>query len=355
VRHLGLAFDIVAIGAALAMKLFVPSRLWVETAYSNGLYPRIDGAVRAVTGPIPFTLGDVLFVLALVALVIWWARSLRGVERPRLLPRIGRVALRTAALGAFLFVWFIWSWAYNYSRLPVADKVVLHNERTNSTSVAALADRVVDELNRNVKAAHRKRLTHEEAGARLLPTFSATIARLGDRFAFAPPRIKPTIFQSVMEWTGTDGFTDPWTHEVNVDSGAYFFEWPALYAHEWGHISGFADEAEANFISVLACTNAADPLLRYSGWILTWFNLPSNAKVTHRMDRQAYRDIMAIQKRYLAHINRTAEHVQRIAYNSYLKANHVEAGYASYQIFVRWLTGADFDRSGLPIVRQGVP
>jgi len=83
--------------------------------------------------------------------------------------------------------------------------------------------------------------------------------------------------------------------------------------------------------------------------------LPSNAKVTHRMDRQAYRDIMAIQKRYLAHINRTAEHVQRIAYNSYLKANHVEAGYASYQIFVRWLTGADFDRSGLPIVRQGVP
>lgn len=353
-RLLGVAFDVAAILLALAVKFLPPSRGWVEAGYSNGLYPKIDTAVRAITGPIPFTLGDLLFVVALGALVTWWIRSFRGVPRSQLLARGAHVALRTVAVAAVIFVWFMCSWAYNYERIPIADKVILHNARTNSRSVAKLANHVVDELNRNVRAAHRERLTHRQAGVLLLPTFNATIGRLGDHKRFAPPVIKPTIFQPVMEWTGTDGFTDPWTHEVNVDAGAFFFEWPALYAHEWGHISGFADEAEANFISVLACTNSKDPLLRYSGWLLTWFNLPSNVKVTHRVDRQVYRDVVAIQKRYLAHVNRAAEHVQRVAYNSYLKANHVEAGYASYQIFVRWLTAADFDRSGLPVVRRTV-
>jgi hypothetical protein len=341
-------FDLIAILAALAVKFLTPSPVWVEAHYANGLYPAIDAAVRSVTGPLPFTLGDILLFAALAGLLIWWLRALRGG-----LVRAGRLALRTLAFAAVIFVWFAVSWAFNYSRVPLADKIPLHLERTNEDAVNAFADHVVDELNRNVKAAHKEHLSDLEAAAKLLPRFNRVIGRLGDRATFAPPRVKPTVFQTLFEMSATSGFTDPWTHEVNLDASSFFYERPAIYAHEWAHLAGFADESEANLISVLACTTSDDALLRYSGWILTWFNLGSKVHFKHKLSRPVYNDVRAIRARYLKHVRPEVELLSRNAYDSYLKANRVKAGFDSYRLFVRWLTAADFDRDGLPIVRPG--
>jgi hypothetical protein len=351
-------FDLVAIGAALAVKFLAPSPAWIEAHYSNGLYPPIDRVVRAITGPLPFTLGDVLFVLLLVALVTWWVRRLRAAPRGNKLAIAGRLMLRTVAVAGLVFVWFAVSWAFNYDRIPLADKIPVHNERTNEDSVTTYAEHVVDELSRTVTAAHReideRHPSDADNAAVILPRFTMVIARLGDRAAFAPPRIKPTMFQPLFEASATSGFTDPWTHEVNLDASAFAFERPALYAHEWAHISGFADESEANLISVLACTTSRDPLLEYSGWLLTFFNLPPSIHVKHHLKRQAYLDIKAIIARYRRQVKPAVEKASRNAYDQYLKANHVKAGFDSYHLFVRWLTGADFDRDGLPLTKPEV-
>ena len=251
-------------------------------------------------------------------------------------------------------MWFTLSWGYGYSRVPLADKIPLHNERTNEDTVGRFADRVNDELSRDADPAHAHPLDMATVGERLVPTFEATIHRLGNRSAFAPPHVKPTMFQPLMQASATTGFTDPWTHEVNVDASLFFFERPAVYAHEWAHLSGFNDEAEANFISVIACTTSNDPLLKYSGWLLVWENLPENVHLTHTMGKTAYDDIMAIRARFKQNVNEHVERASRTAYDTYLKRNHVKAGYDSYHLFIRWMTGADFDRHGLPIVRTGV-
>ncbi len=351
VRFRNIFFDAVAIAAALAVATLRPSPSWIEAHYANGTYPAIDRGVRALTGPLPFCLGDVLFVVAVVWLVAYWIRAVRR-TRTTGAYALARASLRTVAVACAVFVWFAFSWAYNYSRVPLAEKIVVHDERTDETTVAAFADRLVDELSRDAPAAHRERLDDALMKARLLPSFDAAIHRLGDLATFAPPRVKPTIFQPFFELSATSGFTDPWTHEINVDAGAFPFERPMYYAHEWAHIAGFTDESEANFISVLACTNARDPTLRYSGWLLVWFNLPQNVHLTHHMSRIAYADIAAVRARYLAHVSPPVAHASSIAYDRYLKSNGVKAGYASYRLFIRWMTGADFDRSGLPIVRQ---
>ncbi len=342
-------FDIVAIGAAFAVRAVMPSTAWIERHYANGAYPAIDRAVRAVTGPLPFCLGDILVVIATTLLVRYWIVSVRrsGGARRR---TAARVVLRTAAIAAAIFVWFVASWAYDYSRLPLAAKIAVHDERTDEDSVAAFADRVTDRLTALADRAHRESSDDASSARRLEPTFTATIRRLGDRSSFAPPRVKPTLFQPMMQLSATSGFTDPWTHEVNLDASAFPYERPAIYAHEWAHIAGFNDEAEANFIAVIACTTARDPLLQYSGWILVWFNLPSDVRLTHRMGQTAYADIVAIRERYLKNVNKTVERAQRVAYDGYLKSNHVKAGFASYRLFIRWMTGADFDRAGLPLV-----
>jgi hypothetical protein len=346
-------FDGVAIAAALAVHFGTPPAPWIETHYANGAYPHIDAAVRAVTGAVPFCVGDALFAVAVGALAWFWVGAVRR-RRGAIVATAARVLLRTFAVACAIYVWFMFSWAFDYSRVPLADKIPVHLERTDEDAVNRFADHVTDELTRVAPAAHREKLTDAELGARLIPTFEPAIRRLGDVAAFSPPRIKPTAFQPLFQASATTGFTDPWTHEVNVDASLFAFERPAIYAHEWSHISGFNDEAEANFISVIACTTSTDPLLRYSGWLLVWENLPQNVHLTHRMGRTAYADLMAIRARYVRNVNPQVERASRTAYDRYLKSNHVKAGYASYGLFVRWMTGADFDRNGLPLVRTGV-
>jgi hypothetical protein len=333
----GYVFDVVAIVAAIAVRLAAPPAPWIEAHYSNGAYPIVDRVVRAITGPVPFCVGDVLFVVAVASLVRYWFVSVRRARRPLAVTAL-RVVVRTFAVACAIYVWFMFSWGFGYSRVPLADKIPVHDDRT-------------DELTHYAPEAHRERSTDADVAALLIPTFEATIHRLGDDASFAPPHIKPTMFQALFQASATTGFTDPWTHEVNVDTSLFFFERPAIYAHEWSHVSGFNDEAEANFISVIACTSSHDALLRYSGWLLVFENLPQNVHLTHRMGRVAYDDIMAIRARYQKNVNEKVARASRAAYDGYLKSNHVKAGYASYALFIRWMTGADFDRDGLPLVR----
>ena len=341
------AFDVVAIALAVLVATVRPSPRFVESAYANGLYPIVDGALHPLTSALPFCLGDVLALAA----VVWGIRhAIVAIRRGR----IARGALRLlAALGA-IGVWFVAAWGLGYDRVSLSAKIVMRPDTVDAAAVSRFADRVVDELTRRAPAAHRRRFDDRALGVALEPTFEEAIHRLGDAARFAPPRIKPTLFQKMMELSATSGFTDPWTHEVNVDDGAFFFERPAYYAHEWAHVAGFNDEAEANYISVLACTRARDPLLAYAGWMLVWFNLPSDVRVTHRMGRLAYDDLAAVRARVLARMNRRVATAQRIAYDAYLKGNRVKAGIASYGLFIRWMVGARFDATGLPVVRPGV-
>jgi hypothetical protein len=352
-RYALMLADLAAIFVAVDMRFFVPTPIWIERHYSNGYYPHIDAVLRSFAQPLPFSLGDALAVVFVVTLGTWLFDTTRDAFRRRRLGKIAVAGLRICSILAVIFIWFMIAWGYNYGRVPAASKIIVDNSRTNEDSVAAFADRVVDELDANAEAAHAVKVPSvAEMGAGLTPTFEAAIHRLGDEASYSAPPIKPTVFQLVMTASGSDGFMDPWTHELNVDATLSPYERPAIYAHEWAHMAGFADESEANFIAVLACTNSSDPLFRYSGWLLTLFNLPSNVKITHRLSELAASDIEAIRRRYARQTNPTVARAQRTAYNAYLHANRVKAGYASYEYFIRWLTGAHFDEKGLPLVRS---
>ncbi len=349
----GVALDAVLVAAACATRAFAPGAAWIETHYANGAYPAIDRGVRAITGAVPFCVGDVLFAIAVALLVRYWFLAFRR-ARGRVVRTALGVTLRTIAVACGLYVWFMASWGFGYERIPLADKIAVHDERTDEDAVGRFGDHVADMLTRDATAAHAERLTDAGVAALLVPTFDAATRRLGDAATFVPPRIKPTAFQPLFAASATTGFTDPWTHEVNVDASLFPVERPAIFAHEWSHVSGFNDETEANFIATLACITSRDPLLRYSGWLLVWENLPQNVHLTHAMGRLPYDDIMAIRARYAKNVNEHVERASRAAYDGYLKSNHVKAGFASYALFIRWMTGADFDRDGLPIVREGM-
>jgi hypothetical protein len=346
-----LLFDCVLIAVAALLHPLTPAAAIVERYYTNGFYPAWDTIVRAVTDRIPFSLDDLLLPALVISLAVLWITRARGAAAGRRRYVLARTLLDTGAIFAAIFIWFMVSWAFNYSRVPVNQKMVLHKERTGVDSVTALANHTIDMLNANVVAAHAESLDDAQMFAALEPTFYPTIHRLGDRATFAPTPIKPTLFEALMRATATFGFTDPWTHEINLSTGLFPYERPASYAHEWSHLSGFADESEANFIAAVSCTRSKDAALRYSGWMLIWFNLPSSIRVTHHPVAAVLADARAIEERYRRETKPRVARMQRAVYNSYLHANNVKAGYNSYQLFVQLLTAGEFDGDGLPVVK----
>ena len=76
--------------------------------------------------------------------------------------------------------------------------------------------------------------------------------------------------RSLLGWyfraAAIDGMTDPFFLEIILNPDVLPFERPFVLAHEWAHLAGYADEAEANFVAWLTCIRA-DRAAQYSGWL----------------------------------------------------------------------------------------
>ena len=66
---------------ALAVRLFSLRADWVETYYSEGIYPLIGKGMRSIFGWLPFSLGDLLYLLAVAWLVYQLVRLIRNLLR----------------------------------------------------------------------------------------------------------------------------------------------------------------------------------------------------------------------------------------------------------------------------------
>jgi len=125
-----------------------------------------------------------------------------------------------------------------------------------------------------------------------------------------------------------------------------------VIAHEWGHLAGFADEAEAGFIGWLACTRASEPAVRYSGWLAFYHFLPDQtAKRRVPLRPEVVADLAAMAARARRHYRPMIGEVQERVYDQFLKAHRVEEGVASYGLVLRLVLGTRFTPDGLPIRR----
>jgi hypothetical protein len=171
-----------------------------------------------------------------------------------------------------------------------------------------------------------------------------------------PGRVKQTLFGPFFRWTAVDGMLNPFGLEVLANPDLLPFERPFVSAHEWAHLAGYADEAEANFVGWLT-TVRADRSSQYSGWLYLYWQivgeLPADARQLVARDlREGPRsDVAAI----VARMRRGDLPVLRRAtwkvYDSYLKANRVEEGVRSYGAVVNLILRARFEDGWRPVRR----
>jgi hypothetical protein len=338
---------VILAAALLAAAAPLPAGI-VEAWYSRGLYPRLQPIVTFISALVPIALLDVAVVVLLAWALVAFARSWR---RQRL-KALRRAAAAVVVMAAAIYLWFLVFWGLNYRRVPLEQKVAYDQASVTREKALKFGWLAVEQVNA-LQAASQASVADAQD---LVRSFGRVETSLGARRHARVAEPKASLLQWYFRTAAIDGMTNPFFLEVIVHPDLLPFERPFVLAHEWAHLAGYADESEANFVAWLACVTGG-PSARYSGW-LSAYELVSSA--LPREDRRALRDrlsapvvadLLASSRRY-ARASPAVSTAARGAYDTYLRANRIEEGIASYSAAIRLMLGTSFDDAWKPGLRD---
>jgi hypothetical protein len=345
-------------GAAAVVQM--PAGL-VERYYSTGVYRLLQPVLTGASNAAPFALFDALCVGAIGAWLWLFLRDTVTLGRRKWLRVAGRLVIRTLVLAAGVYVAFLAVWGLNYRRLPLTEKVQFDPAAISPDSARLLAQRALNEMNGLYESA--RRTAPAEAGD-LDPSLSEAFAKvqeeLGARNRALVARPKHSLLDPYFRMAAVEGMTAPFFVETLVASDLLPVELPFVVAHEWSHVSGFADEGEANFVGWLTCLRGSEHV-RYSGWLFMYVvaaaALPASDRsaLAERLAPGPREDLRAIAERRRRNVRPALSQASWRAYDRYLKANRVESGAASYQEVLRLVLGTRFGHDWTPFLRQPHP
>jgi len=336
---------LVVIAAAAAL-VPVPADL-VERLYSRGVYPPIQQALTLATNSVSIAFLDIAIAVLLLTLV--WVTIVR-VRRAGWRGAAGPTLVTLVRTGAGVYLAFLAMWGLNYRRVPLEQKLDYDRSRMTRNSVSEFANRAARAINDGYGAAHGLRTDLAGLGY----AFADAEFRLGARSAAMPGIPKRSLLTLYFRRAAIDGMTDPIFLEVIINPDVLEIERPMVVAHEWGHLAGYANESEANFIAWLTCIRG-DALARYSGWLSAYEHA---VRALPRADRSALTpldpgprdDLRAMAARYARSspiVRKAAESV----YDEYLRANRVPEGIGSYDAVLRLMVGTTFDGNWVPAMK----
>ncbi len=343
-RHAGTVL-LVALAIAGAVAPFPPQ--FIERVYARTIYPAVQQVVTLATNVVPIALLDIAVGMVLAAIV--WLAVARA-RKYGLRRAFGLTCITLIRTCAVVYLAFLAMWGLNYRRVPLEQKLDYDRGRMTRESVLAFANRAASEINAGYAAAHA---SPTDLGALEYGFFDAEF-RLGARMPTVLGIPKRSLLTLYFRIAGIDGMTDPIFLEVIINPEVLAVERPMVVAHEWGHLAGYANESEANFIGWLACLRG-DALAQYSGWFAAYEHalraLPRQDRGTVRpLDAGPREDLGAMVARY----SRASPVVRKAAagvYDEYLRANRVPEGIASYDAVLRLMVGTRFDAEWAPVVR----
>lgn len=325
----------------------------VDRWYSGWFFPFIQPAVTAASNQVPFAVFDLLLVAVASTVPLILFRAARAWPRVRW-RALGQGAAALVVLAAVLFLWFWIIWGLNYRRTPLDERLARATAASPDDAVLALATRAVAEVNRFHGPAHDAGFGGAfEREPRFRAAFSATMRALGHSAAVEPGRLKRSIVGPYFRWAGVDGMISPFTLEVLGNPDLLPFEQPFVAAHEWGHLAGFGDEAEASFIGWVTCMHGDVPM-QYSGWLFLLWQARAEVAPARRaqldtaLDPGPRADMRAVMARLERGTKPRLRRVSWAAYDQYLKANRVQEGIRSYSRVLELLAHTRFDERWTP-------
>jgi hypothetical protein len=320
----------------------------VEKYYSAGFYPLAARLLRLLFGWIPFSVGD-LFYLVVAGWLLYGLVSLLGKMIAKKVNGAYFISVFRRILFTVLVVYVLFNllWGLNYNRRGIADQLQLDVKPYSTPELTGLVEVLVTRMN---ECDSLSRLQREELGrhrnlfAGAVRSY-ANLAALDPRFAYHSPSIKPSLFSYLGDYLGFAGYYNPFSGESQVNTTSPLFTQPYTTCHEMGHQLGYAKENEANFAGYLSARSSGDADFRYSVYFDLYLYAARELYTRDSTLVKPFREQLSpsIRKdfRELREFNRKYanpfEPVIRRLYGNYLKANGQPQGIMTYNEVIAWL------------------
>lgn len=242
-------------------------------AYMQKVFPRLTSGFAKVTSVLPFSLGEVLIIVALIgvplsliALIVLLIIKRKNKDARR---KIGRIY---GYVYAWIAVYILFTETFNcfvlYHTPEFAELYDYPREKYTAGQLEQLAEHLITETNSLSEQVKRDGEGKFVLTADLDDTAREAMLALAEDypqlegFYTTPKAVKNSFFMSQQYLMG---IYFPFTMEANYNDDMYSLNMPDTVCHELAHTKGFIREDEANFIGFLACNGSESADYRYSG------------------------------------------------------------------------------------------
>lgn len=311
---------------------------FVETYYSNGLYPLIATGLRFLLGWIPFSVGDLLYLVLGSLAVRYVYLHRKSVKKYPL--RFAKDSVVVLSLAYFAFHVL---WGMNYYRQPITWKLGIEKEyslnelidfttylveKTNYAQLEITGDSMAP-----VQIPYTKNEIFKKTGEGY-----AHLEKEYPNFGYHNPSLKASLFSTLLTYMGYGGYLNPFSNEAQVNTEMPLLRLPTVSAHEVGHQLGYAAEDATNFIGFWVTLRHTDPYFTYSAYLHALQYCLSTIAVKDEKKREDFtsllhpgvqQNIREIRSFWQKHEN-PVEPLFKSIFNTFLKVNNQKEGVKSY-------------------------
>ncbi len=355
-------FLIPAVVAVLLYLLLPHSPEFTESVVSKWVFRSLSIPIGAITSLLPFSITEVLAVLAVPAVLflagLFIFKLIRSKKRIITAFKAGKITGWILSVALLLYMLLHGA---NFYRKPASELIGLDTSQKS----AELLQELCTELAKRASSERQNLKENENGTAVLSQSLSKTLKMAGEGYKTlqkeypflwgAVGRAKPVRLSHWWSYTGITGMYFPFIVEANVNIDQPEFDIPATAAHEIAHTRGFAREDECNFFAFLSCLVSPSADYRYSGALMAYVYC-SNALYAYDKDMwsAAYQHLSDGVKRDLAErsrywkqfegeIQKTADKVN----DKFIQSQGDDDGVLSYDRVVELLL-AYYEKEGLP-------
>lgn len=322
--------------------------------YTTHIYPLIGTVLSHISGIFPFALGDLFIALSIVWVFFYpiyeikWRKQLAKrffflAAKRGCYPKKKVVFGRVAEYLLWVYAWFYIAWGLNYSQPNIYCRTGMKPVEVSEAKFREFAYRYADSINylsEEFNGMVDDGLKNRVRDA-VLKGYNEIGAKEGINAPFNQhPHAKTMLFTPLSSMSGVTGSMGPFFCEFTLNGDIRPHDYPAIYAHEYAHLLGIANEGEANFYSYIVCTASSDKAVKFSGYYHIFFHVLRNVfdilgeKEGEKFLKYIRPEIIQLAKSdrlyWLSKRCKVLDAAQDFIFDLYLRGNHVAEGRKSY-------------------------
>ncbi len=254
----------------IVINIFSSNAVNVENSFSSYFYKSFSSFLRIVFGWLPFSIGDILYLLLVIFLIFKLFQILRFVfvkkRRVNVTKKLKTGFVSTLIFCSCSYIVFNIFWGINYNRIGISYQLDLKLVKYTLEDLKCINELLVEKINDSKAVIEKNNFKYPSNEELFFRTQNAykILSKKYFFLAYKNESIKKSMWGWLGNYTGFLGYYNPFTGEAQVNTTVPKFTQPFTTCHEVAHQLGYAKEMEANFVGYLAASASTDTLFRYS-------------------------------------------------------------------------------------------